>query len=59
MPTVISLMGGADAASSAVVASSLTEGHLSSSVPFWASFMAKARHVGNPHSLQLVCGSSL
>ena len=52
-------MGGAEAASSAVLASSLTYGHLSSSVPFWASFMAKARQVGKPHSLQLVLGRSL
>ncbi len=58
-PIVASLMGGADAASSAVLASSLTYGHLSSSVPFCASFMAKARQVGNPHSLQFVWGSSL
>ncbi len=58
-PMVTSLMGGAEAASSASLASSLTYGHLSSSVPFWASFMANARQVGKPHSLQLVLGSSL
>ena len=57
--SVTSRMGGAAAASSWALAASLTYGQAASSACLAASFMAKARQVGKPHSLQLVCGSSL
>jgi hypothetical protein len=40
-------------------ASSETSGHKSKEACLWASFIAKARHVGNPHFLQFVFGRSL
>jgi hypothetical protein len=52
-------IGGADASSSFARASSDTYGQEASSAWPAASFMAKARHVGTPHSWQLVFGSSL
>ncbi len=59
LPMVTRRIGGAAAASSDARVSSVTYGHFDSSVPFCASFMAKARQVGKPHSLQFVWGSSL
>ncbi len=52
-------IGGADASASCSLASSETYGQLSSSALPEARFMAKARHVGTPHSLQFVFGRSL
>ena len=52
-------IGGAEAPASAALASSLTVGHSSMFAFFWASCIAKAMHVGRPHFLQLVFGSSL
>ena len=58
-PSVTFRIGGADAPASAALASSLTNGHSSMFAFFWASCIAKAMHVGRPHFLQLVFGSSL
>jgi hypothetical protein len=52
-------IGGAAAAASDVRACSLASGHWSRPTFFWASAMANARHVGCPHFLQFVLGSSL
>src|SRR5512136_3360813 len=49
---VTSLMAGARASSSSALASGERWGHLSSELPPEASFMAKAKQVGKPHSLQ-------
>ncbi len=58
-PRVMGLMGGAEASPSLAFASSDTSGHRSRDACLWASFIAKARHVGNPHFLQFVFGKSL
>src|SRR5512136_1160575 len=49
---VTSLMAGARASSSSALASGERWGHLSREVPPEANFMAKAKQVGKPHSLQ-------
>ena len=53
------LTGGADASPSFCFASSETSGHKSNEACLCASFIAKARQVGNPHFLQFVFGRSL
>ena len=58
-PMVIGLIGGADSSPRTFFASSETSGHKSRDACLWASFIAKARHVGCPHFLQFVFGSSL
>src|SRR5512136_1772307 len=57
---VTSLMAGARASSSSALASGERCGHLSREVPPAANFMAKAKQVGKPHSLQffLPCSGS-
>ena len=52
-------MGGAEAVSNWALASSVTYGQADSSACRAASFMAKARQVAKPHSLQFVCGNTL
>ncbi len=59
LPISKDLIGGADASPSVAFASSETSGQAEISTPPWASFIAKARHVGNPHFLQFVFGRSL
>jgi hypothetical protein len=52
-------MGGAEASDNFALASSETRGQaLNSALPA-ARFIAKARQVGTPHSLQFVFGSNL
>src|SRR5208282_6763781 len=58
-PSITGLIGGADASPRIFLASSETSGHRSREACLWASFIAKARHVGCPHFLQLVLGSNL
>jgi hypothetical protein len=52
-------MGGAAASESIALASSETYGQAESSAFPAARFMAKARQVGTPHSLQFVLGNNL
>jgi len=59
LPMVTKRIGGAAAAASWAFASSVTSGQAASSACLAANFMAKARQVGYPHSLQLVLGKSL
>src|SRR5208283_797253 len=58
-PSLTGLIGGAEASPSIFFASSDTSGHKSNETCLWASFIAKARHVGCPHFLQFFFGSSL
>jgi hypothetical protein len=58
-PKVIGLIGGAEASPRIFFASSDTSGHASMLACRWASFIANARQVGDPHFLQLVFGKSL
>ena len=54
-----SWMGGREDDSSAALPAAVTCGHLSSETCLVAIFMAKARQVGKPQSLQFVFGRCL
>jgi hypothetical protein len=56
---VTNRIGGAADSANWVFDSSLTYGQSDSSTCLAANFMANAKQVGNPHSLQFVLGSNL
>ena len=59
VPMVTNWMGGRDADSRAALPAAVTWGHFSNAICLDAIFMAKARQVGKPQSLQLVFGRCL